>query len=186
MKYFLFIKVIIKEFADSTKIFCELYFTIFTFFLNWLCFSTLQASYFLNCIPIDLMILFWISLVHILHIIVTKSTRKKFQTLRTFLFTSSFIMLTTKFHCWTLYCLLLFFFYTFIFLLLLIFAIFFTFSLIFPFLLFGMFLISLALICYWGNFTLSNYLIRLVLDLLTWVFVLLFIWIYWLLIWFYR
>jgi hypothetical protein len=161
MKDLFLFNIIIKEFAYCTEMLSKFYFTFLTVLLNWLYLFAFQTSYFLYCISINLVNFLRISFSHVLNIIMTKSASKKFQTLRAFFFTSSSIMLTSKFHSRSFNLILFFHFFIF-WRLILIFSIFIYFIFIFVIIIF---FILVLVFCIFP-FLLLILILRMILNLL--------------------
>ena len=97
MKNLLFLIIIIKEIANSTKIPRKLNSTLVTVLRGWLLIPTLVALHQLHRLPVELMILFRVHLLVIFDIIMAQSTWPKLFAFRALLLAPSFVVLTAKF-----------------------------------------------------------------------------------------
>ena len=89
--------LIVKQVANGTKVPSKLDFAVLATFLAWLYYPTVQAPNLLDCMPVDLVILFGIHLRLELDLVVAKPACEKLVTLWTLELASPTVVLATKF-----------------------------------------------------------------------------------------
>ena len=95
--YFLFLKIIIKQITNCTKIRCKFNFTLCAWFLRALNVIAVEAFYLFDRMPINSMIEFRINFIMILFFIMAKSAGEKFIAFCALKLAASVVMFATKF-----------------------------------------------------------------------------------------